>query len=381
MKLEKTNNKYNSMDNIEKFAMRYGALGRSIGDVVRDSSEKISNPNKIFDAWVKGEDIRKNGEAKDFLDGIEKAEMDEITKSSFKHNKNDANGISVDRIKDNSKNNLNKNATNTEIFQSKNPKTSYDIPQFRTSTRNKTSLPKSETLLYTGDKEKDSNNLLQIGKTGDIMKTGDITNYSNSESSANAKQDSPSNSENNKTYVTYGYPDVNVVGGIQSRLNEMGYEGADGNRIKITGTFDNDTEECIKEFQKDRNLPVTGIFDDATKTEMGFLEDYSVSRKGKNSTPWMPPESSPFNMEAYNKRQEELKREEEAKKAEKEKESSPLSFLANVIAGFLYNHGGAQPFSPEAEIIYDEYQKNIENDLNELSKRHGEQMIHNYMGG
>ncbi len=71
---------------------------------------------------------------------------------------------------------------------------------------------------------------------------------------------------------------------------------------------------------------------------------------------------------------------EDAKKAkEKEKESSPNSFLANVIAGFLYNHGGAQPFSPEAEIIYDEYQKNIENDLNELFEQHGAQITHNYM--
>ena len=88
-------------------------------------------------------------------------------------------------------------------------------------------------------------------------------------------------------------------------------------------------------------------------------------------------------MDAYRRKQERLKREkEDAKKAkEKEKESSPNSFLANVIAGFLYNHGGAQPFSQEAEIIYDEYQKNIENDLNELSKRYGKQIIYNYMEG
>ena len=116
---------------------------------------------------------------------------------------------------------------------------------------------------------------------------------------------------------------------------------------------------------------------------MGFSDDYSVSRKGENATPWHAPYSPPFDMDAYKRKLERLKQEkEDAKKAkEKEKESSPNSFLANVIAEFFYNHGGAQPFSQESDIIYDEYQKNIENDLNELSKRHGEQIIHNYMGG
>ena len=117
---------------------------------------------------------------------------------------------------------------------------------------------------------------------------------------------------------------------------------------------------------------------------MGFSDDYSVSRKGKNATPWHAPYSPPFNMEDYKREQERLKREKEealkAKKDEEENESYPFSFLATLIAGFLYNHGGAQPFSQESDIIYDEYQKNIENDLNELSERHGEQIIHNYMG-
>ncbi len=71
---------------------------------------------------------------------------------------------------------------------------------------------------------------------------------------------------------------------------------------------------------------------------MGFSDDYSVSRKGRNATPWHVPESPPFNMEAYKKNQERLKLEEEANKSEEENFSLgawllnlPLSVLSLIL--------------------------------------------------
>ena len=306
------------------------------------------------------------------------------------------------------------------------------------------------------------NNSLPNGRDYDIMYLGNAVSYSNPASSAQKSQNNSENAKNNETYVTYGYADENVVGGIQLRLNELGYSGANGNGIKISGIFDENTEAGIKKFQEYRGLPVTGIFDEATKKEMGFLEDYSVSRKGKNATPWMPPESSPFNAyecDPFNEIISERKEiglwseDKEAVKAiqyfllqnnyldangkplkidgifgpatefavkryqkehlltvdgivgpatiasmadyvstpgsgypihyTKVKDDAKFSDIFSWIeaAKFLHTYGGAQPFSPEAELIYDEYQKNIENDLQELVKKYGQQAIQIYIEG
>ena len=166
------------------------------------------------------------------------------------------------------------------------------------------------------------------GAQRQFKKTGAITNYSNFEPSCNAKQASSSNIETDKTYVPCGYPDVNVVGGIQLRLNELGYT-----EVAITGTFDSKTEAGIRKFQEKRGLPVTGVLDDATKAEMGFSEDYSVSRKGKNATMGHAPYSPPFDMDAYRRKQERLKREkEEALKAKEDEENLP--FYKKLIPPF-----------------------------------------------
>ena len=49
---------------------------------------------------------------------------------------------------------------------------------------------------------------------------------------------------------------------------------------------------------------------------MGFSDDYSVSRKGENATPWHAPESPPFDMDAYKRKQDAEKYYEEYKKKE-----------------------------------------------------------------
>lgn len=154
--------------------------------------------------------------------------------------------------------------------------------------------------------------------------------------------------ESSKTNVTYGYPDVNVVGGIQLRLNELGYTDVD-----ITGTFDAKTEAGIKKFQEKRGLPVTGVLDDETKKAMGFSEDYSVSRKGENATPWHVPESPPFNMEAYKRKQEELKREEEAKNKTEEENTSLWAWLLNLplsVLSLIIGEDAVNGMNPGTEV-------------------------------
>ena len=69
-----TDENYDLMDENEKFAMRYGAEGRHLGDVIRDNPGKITNHDKMLEAWDKGMNMRKDGTSKVFLDDIEKKE-------------------------------------------------------------------------------------------------------------------------------------------------------------------------------------------------------------------------------------------------------------------------------------------------------------------
>ena len=59
--------------------------------------------------------------------------------------------------------------------------------------------------------------------------------------------------ESSKANVTYGYPDVNVVGGIQSRLNELGYTDVD-----ITGAFDAKNRSRHKEIPGEKRSSHNG---------------------------------------------------------------------------------------------------------------------------
>ncbi len=300
-------NDYNSMDDEEKTAIRYGAEGRDLSDVIRSSHKKISDPNKVFDAWVKGEGMRKTGESKAFLDEIEKSEMDELEKSLSKRDKTDANGISASPIKDIWGNDL----ANDTYEKAENTEDNASIEKMPFIT-DFDSTAKAQALPHI-------NNLLPKDKDYDIMYLSDDADSAGTTSSGQTNQNA-SESESSTTFVTYGYSDENVVGGIQLRLNELGYTDVD-----ITGTFDASTEAAIKEFQEERELPVTGVLDDATKAEMGFSDDYSVSRKGENATPWHAPYSPPFNMEDYKREQERLKREkEEALKAKEDEENLPF---------------------------------------------------------
>ena len=96
--IKKLNDDYDLLDNNEKLAMRYGAEGRDLSDVIRSSTKKITSPNKIFDVWDKGTNMRKDGTSRDFLERIEKKEMDDLLTSINK--KKDANGISAEPVKD-----------------------------------------------------------------------------------------------------------------------------------------------------------------------------------------------------------------------------------------------------------------------------------------
>ncbi len=79
------------MDENEKLALRYGAEGRNLSQVIKNSPEKIEFPDKIFDAWDMGVNMRKNGTSKNFLSGIEKEIMDSLSHP---------NGISDEPLKD-----------------------------------------------------------------------------------------------------------------------------------------------------------------------------------------------------------------------------------------------------------------------------------------
>ncbi len=303
------NEEYDLMDENEKFALRYGAEGRHIGDVVRDSPGGFVNSEKMFDAWNKGINMRKDGSSKAFPDDIDKAELERV--SPKKDETIDSNGIlaePVSEIKDNDF---------SDSFSWGNAKGVGMPPQ-------KVESKISETKNIQKDEERDSSPikeeyLLQPNEKYDTIY---LSNYSNKVPSGKT--------EDGKAYVTYGCEDVNVVGGIQSRLKEMSYKGKDGTSIKITGIFDADTEEGIRQFQKDRDLPVTGILDEATKKEMGFSEDYSVSRSGRNATPWHHPTSPPFNLERYNR---ELKEYEEEKKqrAKEDEKADAFSFVDFIM--------------------------------------------------
>ncbi len=202
-----------------------------------------------------------------------------------------------------------------------------------------------------------TNNLLPNSKDYDIMYPGETTNYSNPASSGQANQNASKSGISSNTHVTYGHSDKNVVGGIQLRLNELGYTEVD-----ITGPFDAKTEAGIKKFQEKRGLPVTGVLDDETKKAMGFSDDYSVSRKGANATPWHAPESRPFNLEAYNRKQEELKREEEAAKKTKEEEEN-FSFWAHLlnfplsVLSIILGEDAVSGMNPGTEVAEDPLQE------------------------
>ncbi len=216
-------------------------------------------------------------------------------------------------------------------------------------TAKKQAYPPKELKLDFGEDEnytpKGENYLLQPEENYDKMY---LTNYSNEAPTGKTKD--------GKTHVTYGCENENVVGGIQLRLNEMGYKGKSGAEIKITGTFDEDTEEGIKQFQKERGLPVTGIFDDATKKEMGFAEDYSIKRQGKNATPYNHPYSPPFNLEEYNKEQADKKG---------EKEDDEVNLITRLWGGFLGFLSDCMETS--AQAIDEDRLKNKEDEEENLS--------------
>lgn len=95
---------------------------------------------------------------------------------------------------------------------------------------------------------------------------------------------------------------------------------------------------------------------------MGFSDDYSVSRKGENATPWHAPESPPFNMDAYNKKQERLKQEvEEAKKLKKEKENFSLwAGLLNLplsVLSLILGEDAVSGMNPGSEMAEDPLQE------------------------
>ena len=95
---------------------------------------------------------------------------------------------------------------------------------------------------------------------------------------------------------------------------------------------------------------------------MGFSDDYSVSRKGENATPWLAPYSPPFNMEDYKREQERLKREkEEAKKASEEEENySPWAWLLNLplyLLSLLLGEDAVSGMNPGTEVAEDPLQE------------------------
>ncbi len=103
-----TDENYDLMDENEKFAMRYGAEGRHLGDVIRDNPGKITNPDKMLEAWDKGMNMRKDGTSKVFLDDIEKKERDNLLSS--KSPKTDENGIESEPVRDMWGNDLSKDS-------------------------------------------------------------------------------------------------------------------------------------------------------------------------------------------------------------------------------------------------------------------------------
>ena len=50
--------------------------------MVRNNPDKVISPNKLFDAWAEGENMRYSGEARGFLDEIDNQEMKKISESS-----------------------------------------------------------------------------------------------------------------------------------------------------------------------------------------------------------------------------------------------------------------------------------------------------------
>ena len=69
---------FNDLSESEKIAMKYGAGGKSLARVIEDNPDKNAEPEKIFNAWASGENMRYSGESRGFLNEIEEQEMNEI---------------------------------------------------------------------------------------------------------------------------------------------------------------------------------------------------------------------------------------------------------------------------------------------------------------
>ncbi len=84
-------------------------------------------------------------------------------------------------------------------------------------------------------------------------------------------------------------PDVAL---LQEKLRAVGARDAQGREIKQDGDFGNGTKQAIEGYQKSQNLPVTGIADKQTLTQLGVVGAQQQTPAPTQSTP-APTQSTP----------------------------------------------------------------------------------------
>ena len=66
---------------------------------------------------------------------------------------------------------------------------------------------------------------------------------------------------------------------VQDALNQLGYKGSNGKKLKVDGSFGKNTKAALKNFQKANGLKITGKADEATKKKIAAQIKSSKAQK------------------------------------------------------------------------------------------------------
>lgn len=56
---------------------------------------------------------------------------------------------------------------------------------------------------------------------------------------------------------------------LQTKLNQLGFKGANGHRLPVTGTFDDQTLSAVKQFQRQHHIQSNGVVGASTWQALG----------------------------------------------------------------------------------------------------------------
>jgi peptidoglycan hydrolase-like protein with peptidoglycan-binding domain len=62
---------------------------------------------------------------------------------------------------------------------------------------------------------------------------------------------------------------------LQTKLNQLGFKGANGHRLPVTGTFDAQTLSAVKQFQRQHHIQSNGVVGASTWQALGACSNNS----------------------------------------------------------------------------------------------------------